>query len=278
MDEAGEEHVCKAAGRFRYENIEPLPGDEVEYISESGQEYGFIEGICERSNALVRPPVANITQLVIALAVKNPMPDLLLVDKMLVQAAKKGIQAVLFINKTDIAGEEPAGRIADQYKGVCDTIMGSAVTGAGLDSLKALLKGRITCFAGQSAVGKSSVLNALIPSLHMKTGGTSRKTERGRHTTRHVELIFSDEIEGGVFDTPGFSMYEETEEPENLGLYYPDFAPYLGMCRFNSCVHANEPGCAVKEAVSQGKIHIERYERYLRLLQELKEKRANKYD
>jgi len=250
----------------------------VEFITENEREFGFIENISERRNALVRPPVANITQLVIALSIRNPLPDLMLVDKMLVQAAKNGIKPVLFINKTDIAREGAVDLVSAQYENVCEIVKGSALAGTGLERLKELLRGQITCLAGQSAVGKSSVLNVLIPSLNIKTGVLSKKTDRGRHTTRHVELILSDEICGGVFDTPGFSMYEETEEPQNLSLYYPDFAPFEGTCRFTGCLHESEPGCAVKDAVAEGKIHIGRYERYLKLLKELKEKRANKYD
>ena len=268
------EYECKAKGSFRHEKRIPLVGDKVYFTPGKAEAYGRIEEILPRQNQLIRPPVANITQILVTVAAVSPAPDLYLADRLIYQALAKDIKPVLVINKADQSSEE-AQKIACQYANALPALIVSAKRGEGLSELRAALHQNRTCMAGQSAVGKSSLLNALFD-LELKVGGLSRKTDRGRHTTRHVELIG---IAGGeVLDTPGFSLLEEPQmAPAELKEYYPDFAPFA-QCRFLSCLHDSEPGCGVKQAVEDGQIHPERYARYIKLLNELKQKEFKKYD
>lgn len=228
---------------------------------------------------LVRPPVANIDNLVIVLAVSKPEPDLLLVDKLILHAEINNIAPFICLNKMDaVKNAEYALDLKEQYAcfGLAEV---SASENTGLDSLKAILNGKTSAFTGQSAVGKSSILNVLGADLHLKTDGMSKKTSRGKHTTRQSELMYLKDINALVIDTPGFSIFDAIEIDENnLASYYREFASYIGKCRFQSCLHANEPECAVKDAVLKGFIHSKRYERYLQILELLKEKRSKKYD
>ncbi len=277
-DDAGQVCECKARGRFRNDRVVPLPGDRVLFTTNDGT-YGFIEEICERRNELSRPRVANIDQAAIVVSVQKPKADCLLCDKLIVQSKKSAIKPLLIFNKCDNAEEETINFLIREYKEVCPCICVSAATKDGLDNLKSHLKGRCTCFAGQSAVGKSSILNALCPGLSLETGGLSKKTDRGKHTTRHAELLVLDDISGMVVDTPGFSFLESADLlPEELSLYYEDMQPFAHSCRFTSCLHAKEPDCGVKEAVSKGYISEGRYQRYLTILKELEEKRLREYD
>ncbi len=232
----------------------------------------------ERKNAMIRPPVANIDQLVIVLAASKPKPDLLLTDKLILQAEKNKAEPVICLNKTDtsLPGEEED--IRRQY-GAYGFVAVSARTGLGIDDLKKVLSRTTSAFAGQSAVGKSSLLNILYGDIRMETGNLSKKVDRGKHTTRQTELLYIDEIDAFVMDTPGFSVFDavDIEETELPGLYN-EFLPFIGKCRFLSCLHLNEPDCAVKQAVSTGEIHPARYERYIQILNMLKEKREKKYD
>lgn len=227
---------------------------------------------------LVRPPVANIDNLVIVLAVTKPEPDLLLVDKLILQAGISGIAPVICLNKIDASQNPDAAGLKEQY--ACYPFAEvSAAKKTGLDSIKALLKGKTSAFTGQSAVGKSSILNALGADLQLKTDGLSKKTSRGKHTTRQSELLYLEALNAFVIDTPGFSIFDSIDIDETaLASYYREFAPYDGKCRFLSCLHASEPECAVKEAVLSGGIHPKRYERYLQILELLKEKRSKRYD
>lgn len=277
-DEQGNIHECKACGRFRKDNIIPLPGDHVRFTLNEGA-YGFIDDILERRNELLRPRVANVDQVAIVVSVYKPKADCLLCDKLIVQSKMAGIRPLLVLNKCDAADESEIEALSREYKSVCATIKVSAATGDGLSELKEHLNNRCTCFAGQSAVGKSSILNALFPELALEIGGLSKKTDRGRHTTRHAELLVMDDISGMVVDTPGFSFLENADlKPEQLSHYYSDMQPFLHECRFTSCLHANEPQCAVKEAVKEGLISEGRYQRYLTILKELQEKRLKEYD
>lgn len=277
-DKEGCIHECKARGRFRNDNVTPLPGDRVCFSTNEGA-YGFIEEICERRNELSRPRVANIDQVAIVISVYKPKADCLLCDKLIVQSKKAGIIPLLVLNKCDAADDVSINTMRNEYQNVCTCVCVSAATGGGLDDLKKHMKGRSTCFAGQSAVGKSSILNALFPELSLETGGLSKKTDRGRHTTRHAELLVMDDISGMVVDTPGFSFLDSVDLlPEELSAYYDDMTPFLKDCRFTSCVHANEPNCGVKQAVADGFISEGRYQRYLTILKELKEKRLREYD
>ena len=277
VESEGQCYVCKARGRFRKQRISPLVGDFVEFQpadSEDGE--GFIEEILPRNSELLRPPVANVDVIFVTVAASSPEPDLLLVDRLLVRAHRAGIEAKIIVNKTDLDGGM-AEEIARQYGSAgYEVFHVSAKQGVGLDALKAAAQGKTIAFAGQSAVGKSSLLNALCPGLSLETGSVSR-IERGRHTTRKAQLI---PMQGGYLaDTPGFSLLElDTMEPELLAECYPEFAPYEGKCRFLGCQHLNEPDCAVKDAAQQGAVSRERLERYAVLHQELKEKWGKRYD
>ena len=277
VESEGQRYVCKARGRFRKQRISPLVGDFVEFQPadrEDGE--GFIEEILPRNSELLRPPVANVDVIFVTVAASSPEPDLLLADRLLVRAYRAGIEAKVIVNKTDLDGGM-AEEIARQYGSAgYEVFRVSAKQGVGLDALKAAAQGKTIAFAGQSAVGKSSLLNALCPGLSLETGSVSR-IERGRHTTRKAQLI---PMQGGYLaDTPGFSLLElDTMEPELLAECYPEFAPYEGKCRFLGCQHLNEPDCAVKDAAQQGVISRERLERYAVLHQELKEKWGKRYD
>ncbi len=277
-DAEGEVHECKARGRFRNDKVTPLPGDHVRFATNEGA-YGSIEEICDRRNELHRPHVANIDQAAIVVSVQKPKADCLLCDKLIVQSKKAGILPFLVFNKCDAADDESISLLLKEYQSVCACVCVSATTGEGLDDLKSHLKSRSTCFAGQSAVGKSSILNTLFPGLSLETGGLSKKTDRGRHTTRHAELLVMDDISGMVVDTPGFSFLENADLlPSELGYYYDDMRPFVQNCRFTLCLHAEEPNCGVKEAVAKGLISEGRYRRYLTILKELEEKRLHEYD
>ena len=272
-------HECRARGRFRLDKITPLVGDVVDFSGQSDETHGFIEEIHERKNVLVRPPVANIDNLVIVLSASKPEPDLLLVDKLILHAEINNIMPVLCLNKIDaVKKPETAEDYREQYSCYPFSVV-SASNNTGLGSLEEILKGKTSAFTGQSAVGKSSILNVLGADLQLKTDGLSKKTSRGKHTTRQSELMYLNYLDAFVIDTPGFSIFDSIDLDETaLASYYREFLPYAGKCRFLSCLHANEPECAVKDAARAGNIHPKRYERYLEILNLLKEKRSKKYD
>ena len=276
--DANEEIIeCKACGRFRKEGVTPLPGDHV-IFSVNPEGTGYIESISPRRNELRRPRVANIDMVAIVMSLYKPKPDCLLCDKLIVEAKRSGILPLLVLNKSDAATSDYI-ELRDQYSGVCESLCVSAQTGDGLESLREQLKDRCTCFAGQSAVGKSSILNALFPWLGLEIGGLSKKTDRGKHTTRHAELLVMSDIRGMVVDTPGFSFLESGKlEPMELQQYYDDMLTFSGHCRFSSCLHADEPECGVKDAVEKGLINKQRYQRSLTILEELKDRRSREYD
>ncbi|MDD5018473.1 MAG: ribosome small subunit-dependent GTPase A [Eubacteriales bacterium] len=278
LDEHGCVHECKARGRFRNDGIVPLPGDNVLFNLEKGTG-GFIEEIEERKNVLIRPKVVNVDMVAIVVSAENPKIDFLLCDKLLISIKKAGITPLMVINKCDMAVDRHIDTVYNEYATACETIRVSAKSKDGLDHLKSLLGNKCTCLAGQSATGKSSILNALFSDIELETGGLSKKTDRGRHTTRHAELMVLEGFSGTVVDTPGFSFFEDTEIlPEQLSLFYDDMTPYAGDCRFSLCLHADEPDCGVKKAVEKGKISKNRYQRYLEILKECQEKRLRKYD
>ena len=267
-------YVCRARGRFRRDRITPAIGDRVRILPPQGEEDGFIEEILPRANLLVRPPVANITRLVVALSAQYPQPDYLLADRLIVAARRAEIAVTICFNKLDLVAEPP-GEV-EEYRGCFPVLCVSSRTGQGIEELKRHLAGEIACFAGQSGVGKSSLLNAVDGGCR-ETGDLTR-IERGRNTTRHAELI---PLPGGgmVVDTAGFSLYEMAlQPPEELMERYPELAPYVGECRFQGCLHDREPGCRVKEAVQSGAVPRGRYERYVALLEEQREKWRNRYD
>lgn len=274
-DESGECHVLRAKKKFRHERITPTVGDRVLFTPGENEEHGWLEEILPRVSALIRPPCANITLMLIVLC-PSPAPDWLLVDKLLLTAVSQNMKAALIVNKSDL-NEALYKTAKEDYRSAGVTVLrASAANGEGLDAIRALLPGETVCLAGQSGVGKSTLINALM-SLRLETGGISH-IERGRHTTRHVQLIDAGDVH--IMDTPGFSLLEaeEAHDPVLLQDYYPDFTPYLGQCRFQPCYHDSEPGCAVRAAVEDGSISAARHRRYRELLAEERRLWRERYD
>lgn len=268
-------YECKAKGIFRKDGLKPLVGDNVEMeITHEKDMEGNIMRILPRKNELVRPAVANIDQALVVFAVTKPKPHFNLLDRFLVMMEMKQIPAVLCFNKADIAENPDIAGLKEVYeKCGCTILFTSAKKEENIDRLKAVLRGKATAVAGPSGVGKSSLINLLQSGVKMETGSISRKIERGKHTTRHSELIMLGE-DSYIMDTPGFSsLYVNNMEKEDLKYCFPEFAPYEGQCRFSGCGHIHEPGCAVKQAVEEGKIHKIRYEDYVMLYRELQERK-----
>ena len=268
-------YECKAKGVFRKEKIKPLVGDVVEIdILDDTQKKGNIIEILERKNELIRPAVANIDQALVVFAVTKPKPHFNLLDRFLIMMESKGIPVILCFNKKDIATEPEIQELKDIYASCgYQIVFTSALEEENVDEVKKLLEGKTTAIAGPSGVGKSSLINILQPEAKMETGSISEKIERGKHTTRHSELIWIED-ETYIMDTPGFSsLYTNEFEKEELKYYFTEFEPYEGTCRFQGCDHVHEPGCAVKAALEEGKIHQVRYNNYLEMYQELKDKR-----
>ena len=268
-------YECKAKGIFRKEKVKPLVGDNVEIeVLEEGEKTGNIIRIFPRENELVRPAVANIDQALVVFAVLRPAPHYNLLDRFLVMMERKGIPAILCFNKADIAKEGQIEELQAIYeKCGYPLVFASALEGKNIGRIREILKGKTTAIAGPSGVGKSSLINLLTPEANMETGAVSRKIERGKHTTRHSEL-FPIDGDSYIMDTPGFSsLYVNDFEKEELKYYFPEFAEYEGSCRFHGCDHVHEPGCLVKQAVEEGKIHHIRYEDYTEMYEELKSRR-----
>lgn len=256
---------CKARGKFRLDGTSPLVGDRVS-LSVDANGKGRIEQVEERSNWFIRPAVANIDALAFIAANTNPITDPFLVDRVSVIAAEAGCELIICVNKTDV---DPGDELYDIFtKAGFKVVRTSAETGLGMDELLEAISGKICAFTGNSGVGKSSILNRLLPGVHIETGEVSEKLGRGKHTTRHVQLY---ELGKGTYvaDTPGFASFEiemmKVISKEQLQYDFIDFAPYIGKCRFNDCAHLKEPGCAVTEALEQGHIVPSRYRSYQRL-------------
>lgn len=264
-------YTCTARGKFRKARISPYAGDRVRILGEEDGT-GALEEILPRKNFLVRPPIANIDQLFIVTSLRDPSPDPLILDKTIAAAELEQIAPVLVLTKTDLDDASSLQEIYSVAGIPCFAV--SSVTGEGVDQVGALLEGRISAFTGNSGVGKSTLLNALFPDLQLKTGEISQKLGRGRHTTREVELY---KLEGGgyVADTPGFSTFDieryRMTDKEKLAFGFREFAPYLGACQFSSCSHTCEKGCAVLQAVEEGKIPRSRHESYCTMYQEVKD-------
>lgn len=260
----------RGRGIFRKEEITPTVGDRVRIeILDDGD--GVINHIYERKNLFHRPPVANVDCIVIMFAAQHPKPNYDLIDKFLIMTESRGVEAVLCLNKCDLVSPRKVQTMTERYAGVYPVLQVSADTGAGVEELREVLKNRTSVFAGPSGVGKSTLTNLLIPDAGMDTSAVSRKTRRGRHTTRHVEIF---DLPGGgmLFDTPGFTSFDLSGvKSEELADYYPEFSAYKGECRFDDCRHLKEPDCAVRKALEDGEIHPQRYESYEKIYGELRE-------
>lgn len=259
--------TCKARGILRKQRVTPLTGDLAQITVSGGK--GMVEAILPRKNSFVRPAVANVDALVIFAANVNPVTEPFLIDRVAAIALSQGVEVILCINKEDL---DPAETLTGIYtRAGFPVIRTSAVTGEGIPELRSRIRGRITAFTGNSGVGKSSILNRLSSGLGLPTGEVSEKLGRGRHTTRHVELYDLGE-DTFAADTPGFSSFD-TDQMEwiltdDLPRAFPDFDGCLGHCQFRDCTHRKEPGCAVRNAVTAGKIEKTRYESYLRLFEQ----------
>lgn len=268
-------YECKAKGIFRNKKVKPLVGDNVEIdIIDEINHIGNIIEIAERTNELIRPAVANINQSLVVFAVMKPNPNINLLDRFLVMMERQNIPVIICFNKTDLANEDDIISLKDIYVSAgYHVIFTSTINGNGVDDVKRMLKGKTTALAGPSGVGKSSMLNAIIPDANSETGGISEKIGRGKNTTRHTE-IFNLEDDTYIMDTPGFtSLYSNDFEKEFLKDYFPEFREYEGKCRFSGCIHENEPDCAVKEALNAGIINKSRYDNYLIMLDEIKNRK-----
>jgi ribosome biogenesis GTPase len=263
-------YECKAKGVFRKEKIKPLVGDVVEIeVLDEEEKKGNIVDILPRQNELIRPAVANIDQALVVFAVTKPKPHFNLLDRFLIMMESKGIPVILCFNKKDIATEPEIQKLKDIYE-TCgyQMVFTSAIEEENVGQLKELLSGKTTAIAGPSGVGKSSLINIIQPDAKMETGTISEKIERGKHTTRHSELIAL-ENDSYILDTPGFSSLSIFDlEKEDLKWYYPEFEKVQGQCRFLGCNHVNEPDCVIKQAVEAGDISTVRYENYKLLFEE----------
>ncbi len=264
-------YECRARGLFRKNNTIPLIGDKVLIKVNKEDNTGYVEHIFDRITELKRPPVSNVNQAIIVFAAQKPDPNLWLLDRFLLLASYQGLDVVICLNKSDLDSEGKVDYIYNIYNTAgYKIIKTSCKNNSGIDEVKNLLRDKITVFAGPSGVGKSTLLNSIQSNLKLQTGDISQKTSRGKHTTRHVELIELD-LGGWVVDTPGFStlnidFLEETE----LEKYFIEIYDKSSLCKFSGCSHYKEPGCEVKKAVDNGQISKSRYDNYLNMLQEIK--------
>ena len=276
LGEDGNVYTLRCKKKFRRLGLSPAAGDEVDFTPRAGEEeHGWLEEIHPRRSSFVRPPVANVSLMLLTLA-PEPEPDLLLIDRLLVRCRQQDIRSLLVVNKCDL-DLSLADALREQYAGAeAEVYAVSARTGEGLSALRGAMEGEVCCLAGQSGVGKSTLLNTLL-GLRLETGEISRKIARGKNTTRSAELL----VTGGlrVMDTAGFSLLEldEVMDPVTLKDFYPEFLPLEGDCRFQPCLHDREPGCAVTAACEAGGIHPQRLRRYRALLTDVRETWRNRY-
>lgn len=271
----GNIYECKAKGIFRKENKKPLVGDNVymEVLEEEAR-IGNIIRILPRQNELIRPAVANIDQALVIFAIVKPEPNYNLLDRFLIMMERQGLSSIICFNKLDIATKEEKEALQRAYESCGYRVLFvSAKDGEGMEELKGLLRGKTTAVAGPSGVGKSSIINCLNPAAGMETGEISKKIDRGKHTTRHSEIIALQE-DAYIMDTPGFTSLKLFDMgKEDLQGYYPEFSKYREYCRFSGCAHLSEPDCGVKRALEEGKISPVRYGNYRALYRELWERR-----
>lgn len=275
MTEEKQEIRCRARGNFRNRNISPVVGDDVD-IQDQGDGTGYILAVDERSNHLVRPPIANIDQAFLLFSVKEPAFSFHLLDRFLVLIESKQVHPIIVLTKMDLLTEAEREKIheaAALYRSIgYEVIETSTEDGSGIEQIRGSFKEKTSVFAGQTGVGKSSLLNAVAPELELATGKISKSLGRGKHTTRHVTLITL--ADGLVADTPGFSSLEFPEEleVEEMRWCFPEFVERHDDCKFRGCAHLNEPGCAVKAAVEAGEIASTRYENYVTFMAELNDR------
>lgn len=270
---------CKAKGIFRNQKIKPLVGDNVELeILDEGKKLASIVDVLPRRSELIRPAVANADQALVVFAAKDPEPNFGLLDRFLILMTKQKLPVIVCFNKTDLTSDEECKKIENGYRNSGYEIRFlSAKEEDGIQEIAELLEEKTTVLAGPSGVGKSTFVNLLQAGVTMETGAVSEKIRRGKHTTRHSEFIRIKE-DTYILDTPGFSSLElEDIEADDLKLYFPEFHPHEGKCRFRGCVHQNEPDCAVKKAGKAGLISKQRYLSYIQLYKELKEKEKYRY-
>ena len=265
-------YECKAKGIFRNKKIKPLVGDNVEIVVlDETEKLGNITEILPRKNELIRPAVSNIDLALLIFAAAKPKPNFNLLDRFLIMMQYQDVPVTICFNKKYLASDEELAELEEVYAGCGSRVLfTSAKQGEGIEELRTELRGKTAAVAGPSGVGKSSLINLLQPEASMETGAISKKIERGKHTTRHSEII---PVEDGTYimDTPGFSsLYIPGFEKENLADCYPEFIPLAPYCRFAGCSHISEPDCRVKQALEEGKIHPVRYENYKLLYEELK--------
>lgn len=268
-------YECKAKGVFRNRREKPLVGDyvSIDLLDEQDKE-GNIRQILKRKNSLIRPNVANVDQAIVVFAAAKPEPHLNLLDRFLIEMERQNIKTILCFNKREIASEERKKELESIYKpSEYPVIFSTTYEDGGTKELREFLKGKTTVLAGPSGVGKSSILNTLSEDFKMETGEISEKIARGKHTTRHSQLIFIEE-NTYIVDTPGFSSFDLNGMKENeLKQYFPEFLPHEDECQFIGCMHKKEPVCGVKRAVENGEIHEKRYQNYLDLCEEIKSKK-----
>jgi ribosome biogenesis GTPase len=259
---------CTARGKFRYTGLSPVIGDKVEIILGSDESKGVIDKIFPRDTEMIRPVVANVTQAFVVFAFKQPDLNMDLLNKFLVLCKYYKLKIVLCLNKLDLVKDVDEELIKELESVGCDIVFLKAKEGEGLESLKTRIKDNISVFCGPSGVGKSTILNSLLGREAMKTGDISKKSQKGKHTTRHSELIEYEE--GFLLDTPGFSSLSlDFIEKEQLQHCFPEFEKHTGDCRFSNCLHYKEPNCRVKEAVEAKEIYSNRYKFYIKTLEEI---------
>ncbi|MGP1442278.1 MAG: ribosome small subunit-dependent GTPase A [Anaerovoracaceae bacterium] len=275
VDTGTEVLECRARGKFKKNKFSPLVGDRVQISL--AELTPVITEVFQRENVFDRPPVANIGQFVIVSALKDPEPNLFVMDKFLVNAEANNIPVLLCFNKVDLVESSVTENIKRIYGEIYPLIFTQATVSAEIKALLPYFKDRVSAFVGPSGVGKSTLINAIRQEHSAVTGNISEKNRRGRNTTRHVEIFTVDEG-GMLFDTPGFTSFDVQDvEEADLGYMFPEFVPYIRNCRFNGCKHIKEPDCAVKSAVIEGGITRERYESYCSQIKEIRERKKNKY-